>query len=64
MCDLDEADPLRLLTVEQVAERLQISERSVWRWITEDVLPVVRLGRAVRVRPADLRRLIEIGVPR
>ncbi len=42
------------LTVAQVAERLQVSERSVRRWIAADVLPVRRFGRCVRVDPDDL----------
>ena len=51
-----------LLTVEQVAERLQVSPRTVRRWTAGGALPVVQFGRAVRVRPADLQRLIETGV--
>jgi excisionase family DNA binding protein len=60
----DAADPLRLFRVEQIAERLQVSVRTVRRWIAEGALPVVQLGRAVRVRPADLLRLIKTGVPK
>ena len=46
--------PERLLTVAQVAERCQVSPRSVRRWIDEGDLPVVRLGRSVRVSENDL----------
>ncbi len=42
------------LTVAQVAERLQVSERSVRRWIAADTLPVRRFGRCVRIDPNDL----------
>ena len=41
-----------LLTVRQVAERWQVSERSIRRMIADGRLPVVRLGRAVRI-PAN-----------
>jgi excisionase family DNA binding protein len=39
----------RLLTVDQLAELWQISQRTVRRMITDGRLPVVRLGRAVRI---------------
>ena len=40
-----------LLTVGQVAERLQVSPRTVWRLIHDGRLPAVRIGRAVRLHP-------------
>ena len=43
-----------LLTAEQVASRLQLSLRTVRRWIAAGDLPVLRLGRAVRISEADL----------
>jgi excisionase family DNA binding protein len=39
----------RLLTVVQVAENWQVSQRTVRRMIDDGRLPVVRLGRAVRI---------------
>ena len=44
----------RLLTVAEVALHLQVSGRTVRRLITAQELNVVRVGKAVRVRPADL----------
>lgn len=49
----------RLLTVPQAAEQCQLSVRQMWRHIKEGRLKVVRLGRAVRIRPGDLERFIE-----
>jgi excisionase family DNA binding protein len=43
-----------LLTVAQVAEHCQVSPRSVRRWIDDGQMPVVRLGRSVRVSESDL----------
>ncbi|MGE3298558.1 MAG: helix-turn-helix domain-containing protein [Porticoccaceae bacterium] len=57
------ADALMLLTVDDVARRLRVSQRAVRRWIAEGRLPAVHLGRAVRVRPADLARIIAVGLP-
>ena len=50
------ADPesARLMTVAEVAYQLQVSIRTVRRLITAQELTVVRVGKAVRVRPADL----------
>jgi excisionase family DNA binding protein len=39
----------RLLTVNQLAELWQISSRTVRRMIADGRLPVIRLGRAVRI---------------
>jgi len=44
----------RLLTLAQVGEQLQISRVTCWRLHAERGLRVVKIGRAVRVRPADL----------
>jgi excisionase family DNA binding protein len=50
----------QLLTVEQVAEILQLSTVQVYRYLKDGRLPKVKLGRrAVRVRPEDLERFIE-----
>lgn len=47
-----------LLTVQEAAQRCRLSVRQVWRHIQEQRLKVVRLGRAVRIRPDDLERFI------
>jgi excisionase family DNA binding protein len=38
-----------LLTVHQVAENWRVSQRTVRRMIADGRLPIVRLGRAVRI---------------
>jgi excisionase family DNA binding protein len=48
-----------LLTAAEVAEILHISLRSVRRLVAEGKLPIVRIGRAVRVRPEALEAMIE-----
>ena len=45
-------------TVSQIAGLLQISERTVWRWVATGELAVHRLGRSVRVLDADLRAFL------
>lgn len=46
-----------LLTIEEVASRLNLSAGSIWKRIARGQLPVVRFGRRCsRVRLADLER--------
>jgi excisionase family DNA binding protein len=42
-----------LLTVHQVAENWQVSQRTIRRMIADGRLPIIRLGRAVRI-PANV----------
>lgn len=45
----------RLLTIDQTAEQLMLSRRSVYRLLSRGVLPSVRLGerlRRIRASPA------------
>ena len=49
----------RLLTIQDVAEFLQVSTRTVRRLIDTGELAAVRIGRSVRVRPEALQALIE-----
>ncbi len=48
------------LTVAQVAERLQVHEETVRRWIRDDQMPVLDLGKKAgyRVRPIDLEAFV------
>lgn len=51
------------LTRAQVAKALQVSERTVDRYITEGLLPAKKLpgGRLVRIARADVAALAEGG---
>ena len=49
----------KLLTPEQVAERLQVTERTVYGWLRRGTLPALKLGRLWRVRPEDLEAFLE-----
>jgi excisionase family DNA binding protein len=48
-----------LLTAEQVAAILSVSERYVWRLGRDGELPRVQLGKYVRFDPADVEAFIE-----
>lgn len=49
----------QLLTLRQVAGRLQVSMSTIHRRIKAGELPTVRIGRSLRVRPEDLDAYIE-----
>jgi excisionase family DNA binding protein len=51
--------PAPLLTAAAVAERLNISLRSVRLMLADGRLPFVRIGRSVRVCPEALEAMIE-----
>ena len=49
----------QLLTLQQVADRLQVSMSTVRRLVDAGKLKTVRIGRNLRVRPEDLAVYIE-----
>jgi excisionase family DNA binding protein len=51
----------KLLTVEEAAERLGTSVRFLRRLIAERRIAFVRVGRHVRIDPADLDAFIAAG---
>jgi len=52
--------PEKLLTVDEVAEILQVSPTTVYRRIQAGELPAIKLGhRQVRIKPEDLEAYIE-----
>lgn len=48
-----------LLTLQEVAEELQVSVPSIRRWIYKGILPAVRLPRHLRVSSDDLERWLD-----
>ena len=52
------SNPDALLTYRQVAERLAVSERTVFSLIKAGSIPVAKIGRSVRVRPSDLQAYV------
>ena len=64
--------PVKLLKVPEAAELLALSQKTVWQWIAERRVGVVRLGRAVRIplrvirldAPYLLRAAVPAGILR
>lgn len=48
----------KLLTIEEVAEQLGISKSTVKAWTSRRVIPVVKMGRMIRINPQTLKELI------
>jgi len=52
----------RLLRIEDIAHDLSISKSMVWKLVALGEIRSVRIGRAVRVRLADLEAYLERAV--
>ena len=50
--------PQRFLSIKDVADQLDVSPRSVFRWIATGDLVAHKLGRLVRVGDCDLREFL------
>ena len=50
-----------LLTVEEVSNLLRVPRARAYELCREGLIPVVHLGRQVRIDEAQLRRWIELG---
>jgi excisionase family DNA binding protein len=46
--------PDRMLTTSEVADRLSVSERTVFRWLEQGHLKAFRAGRVLRISEASL----------
>ncbi len=57
-------DPNRplLVNLQDAADELSVTVKALRKWVFDGRLPVVRIGRAVRVRRTDLDLIIEGGL--
>jgi excisionase family DNA binding protein len=46
------------MSIPEIAELINQSERQVWRYVKDGRLEVIRLGGAVRVTPEAVARLL------
>jgi excisionase family DNA binding protein len=51
----------QLLTIDEAATRMSMSTRYVRRLVAERRIPFYRLGRSVRIDPADLAAHVQSG---
>lgn len=52
---------MRLLTMDEVAEALNVSRARGYELVRRGMIPAVRIGRQVRVHPEQLERWVESG---
>jgi excisionase family DNA binding protein len=53
----------RLVSVSEVAKRFSVSDQTIYRWIDEGLLPVVKFRKLIRIRQSDVDRLMEESSP-
>lgn len=53
------AKPAEMMTKAEVAQRLQVSIKTIERWIASGDLPAHRFGKSVRISAADYRAFVE-----
>lgn len=47
------------LTAQEVATRLRISPKTIYRWVAEGKVPAHRLGRTIRFRSTDIDNALQ-----
>ncbi len=52
-------EPAEMLTKVEVAQRLQVSIKTIERWMASGDLPVHRFGKSVRISTADFRAFVD-----
>ena len=50
---------VKLLSVHEVADRLSLSTRTIWRLLRRGDLTELKIGKSVRIDAADLQRFVE-----
>lgn len=53
-----------VLTVQEVADHLKVSQATVWRWCKSGKLPAFRVGQQWRIRAADLHTVVSGNLDR
>lgn len=51
----------KLLTAEQVSDRLGLCVTTVYRKTRSKEIPSIRLGKSIRYRESDIAKLIKVG---
>jgi excisionase family DNA binding protein len=53
-----------LLTVKEIVEYCRVNKFTVYNWIKKEGLPIVRLGRIIRIRRTDFDEWIKKQNPK
>lgn len=52
---------METMTVEQVADLMQVTQPTVYRWVREGALPATRIGRTLRFSREDVESMVSGG---
>jgi excisionase family DNA binding protein len=55
---VEEETPMKILTVKETADALKVKPQWVYRMMSNDGLPCIRLGRQIRVDEDSLKKWI------
>jgi excisionase family DNA binding protein len=55
---VEEESPMKILTVKETADALKVKPQWVYRMMSNDGLPCIRLGRQIRVDEDSLKKWI------
>jgi len=53
------ADQPEVMTPQEVADLLRVSQQTIARWRREGQLPAFTMGRTVRIRREDVRHMLQ-----
>ena len=56
---MEELNEIILFTTQEVATQLNVSPRTVTRFINNGELPIIKIGRSIRVSKADVINFVE-----
>jgi len=48
-------------TISEVADIFKVTTRTIHNWITEGRLPIIKIGKTVRISDEDIKALIDTG---
>lgn len=51
-----------ILTVQEVADYLKVSKRTVWRWCNEGKLTATKIGHSWRIQRSEVERIVAEGL--
>jgi excisionase family DNA binding protein len=52
----------KLISVNEAAARLSCSEDAIWKWLRQNRLQRIKIGRLTRIREQDLEACIRLGL--
>lgn len=58
------AESVRMLTVDEVKERLGLTRQTAYRYVEKGIIPGIKIGTLWRVREDVIDQIVESGQPK